>query len=325
MIIIFYRHTESYENIPGLLENTTAMYYVNAFFVTSGYLHFKKYLSQDVKISDELKNILFKLFIPVIIFSAVQYIPKTLVFHNQDFSLLSMTAAVLGGTASWFVAALISAKILLILMFVIFRKRFHYYFITSIILAALSCYLTQLDSNPFPWFYKSGMAATLFITFGGAIYYYDLLSKRRQSVTLLISGIILIIWSLTDFSAMAALRSCKINLWGTAVSFASCYLSIQTARLIPQNRILDFIGKNSILFYFFCNSVPAALCTAARKFFGISGNYNAAILITALSLATTSILIVFIRRFAPFLLDLRKIDCNRFYFLKKTVILLRRR
>jgi hypothetical protein len=124
---------------------------------------------------------------------------------------------------------------------------------------------------------------------------------------------------------MAALRSCKINLWGTAVSFASCYLSIQTARLIPQNRILNFIGKNSILFYFFCNSIPAALCTATRNSSGMSGNYIIAVVITALSLAVTTVLIVIIKKFAPFLLDVRKLDFKKSCFIRKTAVLLRRR
>ena len=307
MTIIFYRHAEAYADIPSLFDNLTAMYYVNGFFVVSGYLHFKKYLTKEINISEELKNIFFKMIIPVIFFPAIQIIPKYIFFRHQDISLFNIAAEIFGGTASWFVSALVSAKLLLIILFSLFRKRLLCYAVSTIVLAASAHYLTYIDPTPFPWFYKSGMAATLFMLFGGIIQHYDLASGKKLRFASIISCIILAIWIFTNFPAKAILRSCQINIWGIAVSFASCILLILVAKHTPQNRVLDFIGRNSILFYFFCNSVPATLCTICKLLSIKTDSFLLPATVTIISMGLTSVLTFVINRYAPFLLDLRKL------------------
>ncbi len=138
MICVFLFHSEFYSPIYGGFSLKTFFdpFYVNAFFIVSGYLFFRS-TSKHVFCKDyvfyRLNNILFKLVIPTIFFSSLFFIPKSL-FHSRDFSLLIYIHDVWGGNTSWFTSALTVTQIIMILLCICIPKRILLYSFLSLCL-----------------------------------------------------------------------------------------------------------------------------------------------------------------------------------------------
>ena len=85
--------------------------------------------------------------------------------------------------------------------------------------------------------------------------------------------------------------------------FASILL-IELCRIIPQNKILTFIGQNSIGFYFMCGALPIVFSLLAHKC--ISGTSVWGLLIVYLACMVISYLVMkILTNWVPWLFDLR--------------------
>ena len=311
MVIIYWRHVECYLGVAPFYPESTDFFYVNAFFVVSGYLYFKKLSDSNGNygFSAQLTDILFKLVLPVIFFSAILIIPKYLMFRHQEVSCRAICYDIFGGVASWFVAALVVAK--LILAFISKCTRvvsIYIYLICGIFTAWLGCRLSGIDPTPFPWFYKSGMIAVLFMACGGVLYYAKILENRKKSVAMFVFSILsLILIGTMIKKPICSMMSASCSLSGVVLALSACYVIIFVMSFLPKNIICDFIGRNSIIYYFFCNAVPAAVSVGAIRLFKTSGKWYIALSVTIVSLLISSALVYLIKHFTPFLLDIRKI------------------
>ena len=72
---------------------------------------------------------------------------------------------------------------------------------------------------------------------------------------------------------------------------------------------LEFIGKNSIVFYFFSGVIPAACGTMINRI-GFEKNYIFTLMVAALSIAISYVLAKAMEKYVPFLTDLRKLNAN---------------
>lgn len=162
-------------------------FFVNAFFFISGYLLFRKYQSAQFYMLDNsqwngtygkdfLKNIVYKIAVPTLLFSTVFTIPKLLLRGFSDDVLFQVEKSTILGCSLWFTSALVVAELICYIIFKFYRsKNYLFYFIISIILAIIGTSLTNsgftIAGDPdIPWLYKSGMIATLFIFLGGGIF-----------------------------------------------------------------------------------------------------------------------------------------------------------
>lgn len=311
MVIIYWRHVECYLGVVPFHPESTGFFYVNAFFVVSGYLYFKKLSDSDggYKFSAQLTDILFKLVLPVIFFSAILIIPKYVMFRHQEVSYRAICYDIFGGVASWFVAALIVAKLILSVISKCARVvSIYIYTICGIFTAWAGCWLSGIDPTPFPWFYKSGMIAVLFMAYGGILYYAKILENRKKSVGMFVFSILsLILIGTMIKKPICTLMSASCDLPGIVIAVSACYGIIFVASYLPKNIISDFIGRNSIVYYFFCNAIPAAVSVGVIRLFKIGGTWYTVWFVTIISLLISSGLVYLIRNFMPFLLDIRKI------------------
>ena len=99
--------------------------------------------------------------------------------------------------------------------------------------------------------------------------------------------------------------SVKFNMMGMVVVLLGIGFIVGLCKVIKGVRWLEYIGKNSILFYFCSGIVPASLST----FFGkiIVMNYWWVVVIACLSLIVTYIISLIVNRYFSFLLDFRKL------------------
>ena len=90
-------------------------------------------------------------------------------------------------------------------------------------------------------------------------------------------------------------------LWGILASV----LLIEVCRRLPENRILTFIGQNSIGFYFLSGALPMTFGIVCKKL-PVEPNVAILLVIWLAALALAYAAVTLLNRFAPWVWDLRK-------------------
>lgn len=319
MIGVFLLHSETYYGYGDLqLGIIFRPFYVNAFFFVSGYLLFNKY---NTKILDgggyckALENILYRLIIPTLVFSSVIFVPKML-FHSEEISIASYIINVFGGTSFWFTSALTVAQLALLTIMLILRRRDIWsYLICSVVLFTVGWFLNQgrTGNNAeafFPWFWKTGIEYTLIMSLGGVYLVYEQSINRKWKYVVGVASVIYCIATFLSFqgatfNVMGLGGRCDII--GGFLILAGITLVIAVCRVTKDNTILRYIGQNSILFYFLSGVFPAFVGALAKAAFP-HHNYLITVAVAIISVSLAWTVSLFINRFAPFLVDFRKIS-----------------
>lgn len=176
MLFVYWLHVGTFSSHPLAFPIEYGPFFVNAFFFVSGYLLFRKFKSDnssDTRLKT-LKNIFFKICIPSMIFSTIDYIPKNIV-NGVPMSVGGFAFDVMLRGTNWFTCALAVAELLLVVCFC-FSKKVNTWRVLafSIVFFVVGLLLKTNDvrilgNEYLPWFYKSGLMATLFLAWGGGI------------------------------------------------------------------------------------------------------------------------------------------------------------
>lgn len=315
MISVYLLHSEAYYGTGGVSYGFFLQpFYVNAFFFVSGYLMFRKYLPMIAEsgwYASGLSNLIFRLVLPTLLFSAVIFLPK-MMFHGENVSLEDFAYRIFGGTSFWFTSCLAVAQIIILSLFLTRRKTLGFYFFVSVLLAVTAVLLRHYCcESPFPWYYKSGMLACLFMSAGGVMYQYESLfeSILKNKFFLRIGLVITLALLLVDYHqrfSCCAVMGCNVNAAGLGIAFLSIAVLISFCYRLPRLRLLGYIGRQSIVFYFFSGVCPALFGVLLKRFCPCCG-YWVTLLCCLMSLVVAYVLCYIIHRWMPWLLDIRKI------------------
>jgi fucose 4-O-acetylase-like acetyltransferase len=306
LICVYIAHNEQYTEC-----NMTEVsfffkpFYLTFFFFVSGYLLYRDPFNTGLK----LKSILTKMLYPVIVFSSIMLVPKHVFHKTLNWNVI---LDVVGGVAFWFVSALIVAQ----LIFIVIRKISSCSIIQILLcftLFIIALKLKELFSEHYPWEWKSGMMASLFVSLGYAYRqheskfekYIRMLTKKTFSVILIIIYFVVICanynyWHLSSSIYGVRYDSIPLNL---VFNILGIIMMLSVSRVINNNKIIGYIGKNSIVFYFFSGAIPATIATIMNLFLPYH-NYFIVLLCTILSMLIAFLVTYSINRYAPFLLNL---------------------
>ncbi len=315
MICVYIAHTEAFTTNNETLGKAVLPFYVNAFFFISGYLLYKKYLRNDVitnysftAYKKGLLNCIYKLAIPTVIFSIILYLPKML-FHGELFNVHVFSLEILGGTSFWFTSALFIAQLVSLTLFLTKKKNHLFYLgISTIIflIMQINCdYSTKPATEYFPWFWRTGLTYLIIMSLGGTYAVYE---KKITHIILwgsLVVSIIGYYLIFTDHNVACLGLSGRCNTVGFITSIATTLILIEISKKIRANKIINFIGENSIIFYFLSGAMPATFATISSKL-NITGNLSLVMSLT-LSLAGSYLMTFIIVKYLPFLTDFRLI------------------
>ena len=321
---VFFVHCESYYGMwLGDVNDYIHPLYVNAFFFVSGYLLFRKQLSEPL-ISQRtseyilvgggkilLVNIIFRLMIPSTLFAAIEFLPSHLL-RGMTFDLGTLLYKTIGGCTYWFTSALVVAELLILLMLVSRIRSIWIYFIASCVMFALgqilaSCDFSLLEQYPsFPWQYKHGLYAMIFLAFGGVYWKYENLINRMMN-KYVVAGmsllyIILLIIYPSHFKVLVSMLD--INIAGIFLSILATVSLIELCKRLPNSNVLNYIGQNTIGFYFMSGALPIVLSIVVHKVIPGFSALGLAIVFAA-SMAISYVAVYLMNRFMPWLLDLR--------------------
>lgn len=330
IFFIYINHSEIYCHSYLTYRNVYLPFFVNTFFIISGYLFYKSYTSSDFTYTSSLmekgkgkkliNNILFKLIIPSILFSIINFFPKKILRGENIIISDFLHDTVLGGSM-WFTNALAIAELLLFIMLLLVKPRKIYFLIFSTTLALLSYFIYQSDTifaeSAIPMYYKSGMNATLLMTFGGFYLYYEKqVDEWIRKWRFCLSGIILISYiycSIRFFKFYSgALDQEPLNMTGILFIITSAFLVITLCKQLPSVKFANYWGRHTIGLYFFCGAIPNVFAIILSKFMPPSATM--VLLCTLLSLLIGYIIVFLLNRFVPWFFDLRDIKKNFTYF-----------
>ena len=300
-------------------------FYVNAFFFVSGYLLFRKQLSEPL-ISQRaseyllgggkilLVNILFRLMIPSTLFAAIEFLPSYLL-RGMTFDLGTLLYKTIGGCTYWFTSALVVAELLILLILVSRIRSIWFYFIASCVMYALgqiivSCDFSLLEQFPsFPWQYKHGMYAMIFLAFGGVYWKVENLINRVINkyvfIGMIVLYVILLIIYPSHFKVLVSLLD--VNIAGLFISILATISLIELCKRLPKSNVLNYIGQNTIGFYFMSGALPIVLSIVVHKVMPGSSAVGLAIVFVG-SMGIGYVAVYIMNRFMPWLLDLRTLN-----------------
>ena len=326
MIVIYYTHAQGFfkYTVPGLAKYLTP-FYVNAFFLVSGYLFFRKQIplleeKDPVKLRNERKrfllNLLFRLVIPVLLFSAIEFVPGSLL-QGRGLSVRAFIEKTVWGGTYWFVSALVVAELLIFTLTLTGIKNIFYYLVCSVIFFCVGRWMISsgwvivpaLEINP--WYIDKGLQSTLFLAVGGLYWKYE--EKVDHILKWYIALPVLAVYIILEYTChnyiAIGMVTGVFNTAGVLVSILSSVILIWICKCIRRTniatRLLENIGIYSIGFYFVCGAIPKLMVKVMPKLLP-EGTLVYMLIGFVGSLALAYVAVMLMNRFLPFLFDLRE-------------------
>ena len=317
MFLVYFFHTESRAQFDFLNRSFDVFYkpfFINAFFIISGYLLFRKQeqIYQRIKTTriwfneygkDYLLNIFFTLIVSSVVFSTILFFPKIL-FRHQELNISSLLEDTIGGGSLWFVAALAVAQ-LLIFIPLLFRKiSLVVWGGYGVICFMIAIFLHNAGYENSPWFYQSGLSSVFFIWFGSLIYKiekYLFFYKKNLWVFFSICYLILVY----NVHSIAAVKLVRFNLQGILLCLMSSLILISFCSWLKPNKFVERIGRSTIGLYFLSGAVPEIVSMIVKRF--VMFNDFIFMFVVVISFVLSIVLNEFLRNYVGFLFDLRKI------------------
>lgn len=300
MMAILYDHTEIY--YIGKNAISTDLYVTDAlylFFIISGYFIYKP--NGEVCVKHKMKSILRTLVIPYFIFTTAMALPKA-VANGRELDLIGITANILTGQASWFVAALAVAEILFISTLKIVKGNIKWLLAVCITTFIAAVWIADNTSYCF-WQIDNALMAMLFLLIGYAYHKYEshIRSGIKWIAVCLLAFVCLKIYVVR---ADITLTIWHINITNYAVFFANvavgCLAMFGLFRNLPSCKSLEWIGKHSLVYYFLCGGVPLLVSKLAVRIGFCYNSHLQVFVVFVFVLAISTILTWTIYRYVPF-------------------------
>lgn len=281
-------------------------FFLNTFFFISGYLT----PNGRPNWNKELISIFNKLVIPYLIFTSLIWIPKAL-FYANDLSITSYLIDIMGGYASWFIAALIVAKFILIVLRQICCSMTTL-IILGITLTSVGILITSQISENLPWFINYALISLFYIIMG-YIYKREERNLRLDSVNTLcliiaIYVILLLMQDTLNLKKIYIYDIASFSLSKTVlyfpISIVGVFLAINISKILSSNmKWLMFIGQNSLVYYFLNGAVITIFTFLFNKaHINFTGDF---VLMFAITICILTLCTLFINRFFPWMIGNR--------------------
>ena len=320
MILVFYNHVQGLYALPGeRVQHFIDPFFVNAFFFITGY--FFLYRQWNAPVVNEHRseywhsygkrqvlNVLFRLIIPSILFSLLTVFPKVVLKSHGEVGAYFMYKS-FGGGSYWFVSALVSAYVLLLIPLFLRIRKVAFYVGYAVVCAGLGAYLNDYF---LPWHFDKGLLVVVFIVAGGLFHYVsDAFFRLKWWWLVLPMGLYamatLFLYEELDIHCKGSIGD--YNLIGYVVSILGSLLLTWFCFRLPHSRGLSYIGHHSILFYFFSGAVPYMVVRFVGGWFPRSELWFWAFF--AVSLFAVWGVVYVIYRWFPWMVDIRKLRVAR--------------
>ena len=273
MLCILWFHTEMYYVGRDV---TPYEFYVGdvlaVFFFLSGYLF--HITSNPFNVHHKLYGVWRWLIIPYLVFTTAMAVPKAMAHGNVSPNI----STILTGHASWFISALIVAEIMFIAILYIGHKVRQVS--ASLTLAALAMLLASAiignRLSPYHnacnlWHVNESMLGFFLMTCGYFFHQYEKALDKvlRHPLTLLTMLILCVGIKYVIAHTGAKLIFGPIIVTNYYLFVADLllvtFLLVSVFRMLPRTHFMQWVGRHSIVYYFFSGGVPLAVGKALTK------------------------------------------------------------
>ena len=303
MMAILWDHTEIYMSgrniIPYSIYVTDALV---VFFFLSGYLMFK---ANGFDIKHKIKSICLTLLLPYFLFTIGITITKTWV-RGQQLVFPDLITHIITGQASWFIAALITAELLFSIVLHLCREKIGAVAMVSFTLSGIPLVFHDKINMSF-WQIQNALLAVFFLFLGYAYHRYESHFKiLSRPIYLLIGVLFMVIIKLVVYTRSIDLFINPIVISHYPLFFLNVLVSLLVlttlSKNIPTVPLIQWTGRNSIVYYFLSGAVPLI----TQKLFtaiGLAYNQNYFIILAAFAVVylLASALTWTICRYVPFI------------------------
>ena len=256
------------------------------------------------------RNILFRIVIPTILFAAIEYIPACLI-RGDNMDLTYAIYKTFGGGTYWFTSALATSELILLLLLLTRISNIWFYFAICVIMGGLGMYFQHGLYNIEIWAAHRGIVALLILGCGGLYWKFETLSKYMKWYTIIIVMALYVSVLLYCNRTSPFINILTLRPLGVVTTLLSCVLLIELCKRLPENRIINYIGQNTLGFYFMSGALPIMLSMFAHKV--VVGQHLWILLVVwVLCLVIAYFAVKFINRWLPWMFDIRKLS-RKFY------------
>ena len=315
ILCILYFHTEMYYAGTDVLPY--ALYVdgvLSTFFFISGYL----LLKGDIDSFDwkrRMRSIVRKLVIPYFVFTTLIAILKACA-SSQPVNLQEIAISIITGNASWFVAALIVAEVIITLLLAAIRSEWVFWAFMPVSLVVAQIWGNRLSSYYLDfdfWHWQEASLGCFFMSLGALYRLYEgYLTKLLGNGFVIVA--LLIGFCVTKFIVLT--NSLEMMFGPIVVSSFPLFvvdnilmvvLLIMLFKIIPYVQWLGVTGKRSLVIYFVCGAVPL-LVSKAFLTMGIHYSALSMPLVFTLVCVLASLIAFIIYRYLPFLVGVKNIQ-----------------
>lgn len=263
ILAILWFHTEMYYSGADIIPYS---FYVGdvlaTFFFLSGYTSYRE---SPLEVRKMLYGIFRWLLVPYFVFAVLLSLPKALVHHSFD-GLGAIATNILTGQASWFISALVVARLLFVVVMYGFRSSPLALSVSAMIALLLAAVVGNRNSPlcyEFDlWYVNEGLLGFFFMAVGWFFHRNESWMKKHLlclrglahiACLFLCSKYVLVH---TDTQAVFGpiITSC-FPLF-TFDLIVSTFLLCGLFMLTPKVSFLIWIGRRSIVYYFVCGGCP---------------------------------------------------------------------
>ena len=189
-------------------------------------------------------------------------------------------------------------------------KNIWFYFFTTLVIGLTGMAYQRGMYGQEIWAWHRGIIAVMFLGFGGLYWRYEnVISKyRRWYIT---TGLLVLYVAILLFckSINPNISILSLQPLGIVTTLIACVLLIELCKVLPENKIINYIGQNTLGFYFMSGALPIVVSMLAHKL--ISGSYLAVMLTDwFVCLILAYIFVKLINRWLPWMFDFKKLYLN---------------
>lgn len=259
MLLILWFHTEEYYAGTDIIPYH--LYVVNAlttFYFISGYLF---YNNKPFSLRKKLRSIVRGIVIPYFFFTLLLAVPKAMMNHLP---IADVVVQILTGNGSWFITSLITAEVVFACVLSV-RNKWLLHCLPIVALTAswlLTDTYVSLHHNY--WNFHNALIGLIFL-YAGYQYHrnegsFQLFHRTSSLLLLLIFWIIIKIYVYhTDVRLL--IEPVLVDNYAVFLIDTFCFilLAIGLFKRLPSMQWLQWIGRHSLVYYFFCGAVPMAI------------------------------------------------------------------
>ncbi len=290
------------------------------FFFLSGYLFYRL---DGFQVRHKLISVLQSLVLPYFIFVTLLAVPKAFL-HGNALMVSEMIWKIISGQESWFIAALVVCELVFSLILWLTKEKVPILMVFLAIAMALNIMVGSgniLLVTDY-WHINEASIALPFIIFGylchrycGSIHLKK--EKRAIAISVLLIALLCMKWytygHLEHSVSVYALVWPYCSLLSVTVSVTLLFILFS---MIPHGkafagtvvvRALSWVGRHSIVYYFFCSGIPTALTIAlAKAGYVYQGHHWEVIPIFFLNTLLITVVVWTVYRYSPWMTGKRR-------------------